>query len=81
MLPGKERVVERVESVFDETVMKYRFYITRETEKSQSLIVLAPGLRFQANENNSFQFGFTGLRFEGEFVPVPIPLIQWFRKI
>ncbi len=50
------------------------------TEKrSPGLMVLSPGLRWQSRANSAFQFGFTGARFEGEFVPVP--MLQWFRKI
>jgi len=81
MLPGKDRVRKIIESRYDEVSRKQTYYFSEEIEKSYPLVVLSPGLRFQANENSSFQFGFTGIRFEGEFVPVPIPMVQWFRKI
>ena len=81
MLPGKDRIRRYIETRFDEVQKKDTYYLREEIEKTQPLVVLSPGLRFQANENSSFQFGFTGIRFEGEFVPVPIPMVQWFRKI
>jgi hypothetical protein len=81
MLKGKDREVQRIDSEWNPDTGLGTFFITTETEPTQSLLVISPGLRFQANENSSFQFGFTGIRFEGEFVPVPIPMVQWFRKI
>jgi len=81
MLAGQDKIVENIQSRWDEITMKETYYKVTEEQKSYSLVVLSPGLRFQASENSAFQFGFTGIRFEGEFVPVPIPMVQWFRKI
>lgn len=43
--------------------------------------ILIPGLRWQIEQKNAFQFGFTGIYVDQEFVPVPLPMVQWFRKI
>jgi hypothetical protein len=51
------------------------------TERSPALMVLVPGIRWHTSPNNAFQFGFTGAYYDGEFAPVPIPMVQWFRKI
>ncbi|MEA1878370.1 MAG: hypothetical protein U9N86_16130 [Bacteroidota bacterium] len=81
MLAGKETShQERRESYNDQTG-KATYSVVTVVDKSNPLIVLAPGLRFQANESSSFQFGFTGIHFESEFVPVPIPMVQWFKRI
>lgn len=58
---------------FDETV------IVRKRKAGFALII--PGLRWQLEPNKAFQFGFAGLMVNGEAVPAPIPMIQWFRKL
>lgn len=89
MLPGKpetyqvldEEWIEVFDEVRNENVVKVKYSLRDETRNTDPLVVLAPGLRFQATENSSFQFGFTGVHFDGEFLPVPIPMVQWFRRI
>jgi hypothetical protein len=81
MLPGKDRIEQNVLDTYDPDTFQSTYFLQTEVIENKAVLVLAPGLRFQANENSSFQFGFTGVRFDGEFVPVPIPLVQWFRKI
>ncbi len=81
MLKGKPREYTYLRESWQEGSYMVTYYLEKETNPGYALIVLAPGLRFQATEHSSFQFGFTGLRFEGEFVPVPIPMVQWFRRI
>lgn len=54
-------------------------YKQKEQRKSYSLFV--PGIRWQMEHNKAFQFGFAGLSVGGETVPVPIPMIQWYRKL
>lgn len=43
--------------------------------------IMIPGIRVQGRHDSAFQFGFSGLYGEGEFVPVPIPMLGWFKKI
>ncbi|MCB0395077.1 MAG: hypothetical protein KDD36_00395 [Flavobacteriales bacterium] len=45
-----------------------------------SAYLFIPGLRIETKEDRAFQFGFAGATFEGETAPIPIPMIQWFRK-
>ncbi|MFN2396171.1 MAG: hypothetical protein ABR597_10840 [Bacteroidales bacterium] len=45
------------------------------------IAIFLPGLRFQTNPNSAFQFGFAGVRAEGETLSLPIPMVQWFRKL
>ena len=40
-----------------------------------------PGLRWHQSEKRAFQFGFTGLVANGEFLPFPIPMIQYFTAL
>lgn len=57
------------------------YYTVTETYTSQRSAILAiiPGLRLQTRPEAAFQFGFAGIRAEGE--TVPIPLVQWFRRL
>jgi hypothetical protein len=81
MVRGKDRERQELIETYDNIKNLGTYSIKTEVVKAEPLFVLAPGLRFQANERSSFQFGFIGLHFDGEFVQVPIPMIQWFRKI
>ena len=81
MLPGKETSRQELRDSWNPETGKVTYSLVTEVKESNPLIVLAPGLRFQATENSSFQFGFTGIHFEGEFMPVPIPMVQWFKRI
>jgi len=81
MLAGKETTSQLIKETYNEGSRKVTFSIDSEVNKRYPLVVIVPGLRFQASANSSFQFGFTGVHLEGEFVQVPIPMVQWFRKI
>lgn len=45
------------------------------------LVLLLPGIRLQTEPNKAFQFGFGGAYADGELVPTPIPMVQWYRKL
>ena len=47
----------------------------------EEFAILIPGLRIQFSEKNAFQFGFAGIYVDGEFAPVPVPMVQWYRKL
>lgn len=51
------------------------------TKKRQAFALVIPGMRWQMDSKRAFQFGFTGVKAEGEWMPLPIPMVQWFRKI
>ncbi len=78
---GEDETRQYLHQTWNENTGKETYSLRTETVSTFPLVVLSPGLRFQANERSSIQFGFTGLRFDGEFAPVPIPMIQWFRAI
>ena len=68
-------------SYYDWLTGEYVQDIRTETRKRYGIALILPGLRFQTNPNSAFQFGFAGLRAEGETVPLPLPMVQWFRKL
>jgi len=81
MLPGNGENRQTLIETYDPSAQKITYSLKDEEESTDAFVVLSPGIRFQATENSSFQFGFTGIHVGGEFVPMPIPMIQWFRKI
>ncbi|MFA6126262.1 MAG: hypothetical protein WC699_03060 [Bacteroidales bacterium] len=81
MLAGKETTSQVIRETYIDGNRGVTYSIYNEVNKRYPLVVLVPGLRFQASANSSFQFGFTGVHFDGEFIQVPIPMVQWFRKI
>ena len=49
---------------------------------SQSIFALIiPGVRLQTNDDKAFQIGFAGAYFDGDVVPLPIPMVTWFRRL
>lgn len=81
MVRGKDNSRQELQSTWNNAEMKEFFSLTTITEESEPILVLSPGIRFQATQKGSFQFGFLGVRIEGEFLPVPFPMVQWFRRI
>lgn len=77
MPQGRIREVQRWEYNFNNDSYELR---TRQ-ERSASLYVYVPGIRWQTDYKKAFQFGFAGFIFDGEALEVPIPMISWFRKI
>lgn len=65
-------------SEYNSVTGEYRDGYRTVTKKRYSFALIMPGLRFQTRPNRAFQFGFAGMRLEGETVPLPIPMVQWF---
>jgi len=58
-----------------------RFVTETYTETRPGFALIIPGLRWHQSTGKAFQFGFTVLAADGEAAPVPIPTIQWYRKL
>lgn len=77
--PGKERTeTYQYENYNWETESYFTVTETRTTQRS-AILAIIPGLRLQTRPEAAFQFGFAGIRTEGE--TFPIPLVQWFRRL
>ncbi len=57
------------------------YVLTTRTERSPTLAIFLPGIRWKLDSRKAFQFGFTGVYYDGEFVPFPVPMVQWYLKI
>jgi hypothetical protein len=60
---------------------EYNWVSKTRTVQSPNLAIILPGIRWQLDPKKAFQFGFTGLYFDGEFVPFPVPMVQWYLKL
>jgi hypothetical protein len=49
--------------------------------RKPGLALLIPGVRWHQSEGKAIQFGFTGVVADGELVPIPIPMVQWYRSL
>jgi hypothetical protein len=90
---GMKKIGKKISLVFDSfivprggyhNVTEFNYmtgssYTMRERKVGFSLLI--PGIRWQMDSNKAFQFGFGGIVTDGELVPAPIPMIQWFRKL
>lgn len=50
-------------------------------ERPSGVVIMIPGIRWHQAPGKAFQFGFSGLITEGEAIPLPIPMVQWFRSL
>ncbi len=96
-IAGFSKVGKKISLVLDSFIMPAGNYFNEElinynpsTGYNETIIVrkrkegfalIIPGIRWQLESNKAFQFGFAGLMVNGEAVPAPIPMIQWFRKL
>ena len=70
-------------TVTDENIDPNTGMITsiRREERRSGFALMIPGIRWQLEANKAFQFGFAGLFVKNEFLPMPIPFIQWYRRL
>lgn len=50
-------------------------------KRNPGLAVLVPGVRLHTDYNKAFQFGFAGIIRDNDLFPLPIPMVQWYRKL
>ena len=74
---GKDKVI--TENGIDPFTGAPKIY--ERVEKKPGFALLIPGIRWQTETNKAFQFGFAGFSSNGEFLPLPIPVVQWYRKL
>ncbi len=86
-IAGMATVNNKVSLIFDS------FIVPDDGRDLGGFALLMPGMRFQTAPNKAFQFGFAGIIYtytetiNGEkvhqraTVPLPIPMLTWFRKI
>jgi hypothetical protein len=69
--------------VYDPNTGNYQNQLVTTTteDKKPGLGLFIPGVRWHQSEGKAFQFGFTGISFDGELLPIPMPMVQWYRTL
>lgn len=85
---GMVKVGKKVSLVFDSFIVfpgQSRVTTTtwgvQITEDRPGFALIIPGVRWHQKEGAAFQFGFSGVSVDGELLPVPIPMVQWYRSL
>lgn len=81
VLKGRPEEYTYTEYIYNNQTMMYDEVQVTETRSAPGLALLIPGIRWHQEEGKAFQFGFTGIASQGELFPVPIPMVQWYRRI
>jgi len=55
-------------------------FILSGTGNNDGGALLIPGLRLQSAPDKAFQIGFAAVAADGELIPFPLPMLQWFRR-
>ena len=77
-------VTERIEEYIFNPVTGEYDWIYKEIEvyqKPTGIVIMIPGIRWHQGPGKAFQIGFSGLISDGEAIPLPIPMVQWFRSL
>lgn len=85
---GMAKLSSKMSFVFDSFILlpggertEYDYWTgTTYTEPRPGFAVLVPGLRWHQSEGKAIQFGFAGIIEGGDALPLPFPMVQWFRS-
>jgi hypothetical protein len=71
------------QTIYDPSTGTYQNQLVTVTteDRKPGLGLFIPGVRWHQSEGKAFQFGFTGISFDQELVPIPIPMVQWYRTL
>lgn len=85
LLPSAEKTYTytNYDYVYNSNTGMYEDVYTNVTEKRRdpALALLIPGIRWHVDQYRAFQFGFTAVAAQGDFFPIPIPMVQWYRTL
>ena len=73
---GMTKVGKNISLVFDSFIIPD----FKGTNTVSTTMIIIPGLRIQSKNDRAFQFGFAGVYADGQLLPLPLPMVQWFRK-
>ena len=79
----KRRTTSEWQSVYDPNSGTYQDQLVTLTteDRKPGLGLFIPGVRWHQAEGKAFQFGFSGISFDGELLPIPMPMVQWYRTL
>lgn len=71
----QDELTPKLSLVFDS------FFLVNQQGGPLSAGFIIPGLRWNQSENRAFQIGFAGIINDGQAAPIPLPMLQWFRRL
>lgn len=82
---GMSKIGKKISLIFDSFIMlpgvsKTYYYGNPYTKSQPGFAIFVAGFRIHQTETSAFQFGCGSVMADNEFIPVPIPLAQWFRS-
>jgi hypothetical protein len=77
---GMTKISEKIGLVFDSIIIPIDQSEVFD-QNVDNIVLLIPGIRWYKTNDSVFQFGFAGLRAEGEFAPFPLPMVQWYKTL
>lgn len=77
---GKSIEEQYIGQVWNDQTQTYENQTFTTVIRKPGLGLFIPGIRWHQEEGRAFQFGFTGVITDGEFLPLPIPMVQWYRS-
>jgi hypothetical protein len=78
---GKDRVYTYTSYTYNPSTGNYDPVLMTGIESRPGFALFIPGLRWHQSEKKAFQFGFTGVVYDGEMWQIPIPMVQWYRAL
>lgn len=84
LLPSQRTFTETYEmSVYNSSTGEYEYQTVTDTYQIErsGFALLIPGVRWHRDEGKAFQFGFSGFISDGNLLPLPIPMLQWYRTL
>jgi len=81
VLPGAARDQTSINWVYDPNTGNSVPVTTTIQVRNPGFALLIPGIRWHLEEGRAFQFGFAGALTNGNVFPLPIPMLQWYRRI
>lgn len=81
MTRGKDRVYTYLSYQYNPSTGNYDEVLITDIDSRPGFAVVIPGLRWHQSEKKAFQFGFTGVVYDGEMLQIPIPMVQWYRTL
>lgn len=85
LLPGQTESITNTyqEQVYNPSTGNYEYQTVTYSyqDEKPGFAMFIPGVRWHQAEGKAIQFGFTGVYANGDFLPIPIPMVQWYRSL
>jgi len=78
---GKSVTEQYMGQVWNNQTQTYENQLITTEIRKPGLGLFIPGIRWHQDESRAIQFGFTGIVSDGEIAPIPVPMVQWYRRL